>query len=275
MLRGGTLKRVYELHGAGQSVRAIAQQLGIARNTVRKFLRAPAVLQPAPRPRRASKLAPYVPYIQQSLADGVDNCAVLLREWRAQSYTGGHTILRAYVQQLRRPRPGPATVRFETEPGEQAQVDWGLLRYRTADGQERSLWVFVLVLSWSRAMYVECTVRADVATFIRCHVHTFAALGGVPRQCLYDNAKVVVLERPPDADPVWNPRFLDFALRVGFAIAIRLCQPYRPQTQGRVEAGVKYVKHNFWPSARFTDLADLNAHVGGHGGPSAGPRDHP
>ena len=98
-----------------------------------------------------------------------------------------------------------------------------------------------------------------MATFLRCHVNAFAHLGGVPRRCLYDNAKVVVLGREEDGRPRWNPRFLDFALRVGFDS--RLCRPYRPQTKGRVESGIKYLWNNFWPSARFTDLADLNRQV--------------
>lgn len=96
---------------------------------------------------------------------------------------------------------------------------------------------------------------SDVATFIRCHVNAFRQLG-IPRRCLYDNAKVVVLGRTEAGDPVWNERFLDFTLRLGFDI--QLCKPYRAQTKGRVEAGVKYVRNNFWPGVRFVDEADLN-----------------
>ena len=152
-----------------------------------------------------------------------------------------------------------ATRRFETEPGEQAQVDWGSFTYFTREGKKKQVWAFAMVLSWSRAIYVKLVPRADVAAFLRCHVNAFAHLGGVPRRCLYDNAKVVVLGREEDGRPRWNPRFLDFALRVGFDS--RLCCPYRPQTKGRVESGIKYLRNNFWPSARFTDLADLNRQV--------------
>ena len=113
-----------------------------------------------------------------------------------------------------------------------------------------------MTLGWSRACYVELVRRADTAAFIQCHVNAFEYLGGVPRRCLYDNAKVVTLGRDEDRQPVWNQRMLDFALRVGFEI--RLCQPYRAQTKGKVESGVKYVKGNMWPSTRFTGDADLN-----------------
>ena len=104
--------------------------------------------------------------------------------------------------------------------------------------------------------YVELVRRADTAAFIQCHVNAFEYLGGVPRRCLYDNAKVITLGRDEEKRPVWNERMLDFSLRVGFEL--RLCRPYRAQTKGKVESGVKYVRRNMWPSIRFTDDADLN-----------------
>ena len=113
-----------------------------------------------------------------------------------------------------------------------------------------------MVMGFSRAIYVELVHRADVATFIRCHINAFEFFGGVPRRCLYDNAKVVVLERDEEGRHTWNSRMLDFARRVGFEM--RLCRPYRAQTKGKVESGVKYVRRNFWPTARFTDDSDLN-----------------
>jgi hypothetical protein len=118
-----------------------------------------------------------------------------------------------------------------------------------------------MVLSWSRAIYLEFVARADVATFLRCHHHAFVAFGGIPRTCLDDNTKLVVIERDGDGEPVWQRDFLDFCRRLGFTP--RLCQPYRPRTKGRVERGIDYVKENFWPSARFTDLLDLNAQAQG------------
>ena len=195
-------------------------------------------------------------HIDQRVAEGVENAVVLLREIRALGYAGSYSTLKGYVQPRRQHRPPRATMRFETAPGEQAQVDWGVFRYRTTGSATRSVWAFVAVLSWSRAMYVEFVERADVATFLRCHIHAFAHFGGVPRRCLYDNAKVVVLGRDAHDRPDWNPRFLDFTLRLGFDA--QLCRPYRAQTKGRVESGIKYLRHNFWPTVTFTDLEDLN-----------------
>ena len=103
---------------------------------------------------------------------------------------------------------------------------------------------------------MELVRRADTAAFIQCHVNAFEYLGGVTGRCLYDNAKVVTLGQDEAGRVDWNRRMLDFAMRVGFEI--RLCQPYRAQTKGKVASGVKYARRNMWPSIRFTDDADLN-----------------
>ena len=103
---------------------------------------------------------------------------------------------------------------------------------------------------------MELVRKADTAAFIQCHVNAFEYLGGVPRRCLYDNAKVITLGRDEEKRPIWNQRMLDFALRVGFEA--RLCQPYRAQTKGKVENGVKYVRRNMWPSIRFTTASSGN-----------------
>ena len=184
---------------AGCSTREIAQRLGLARNTVRKYLKTPEAILPKPRKRRASKLDPYSEYIDRRLSEGLENCVVLLRELEGLGYQGGYSMVKTCVSPRRRRCRVQATVRFETEPGEQAQVDWGSFAYTDEKGRKRRLWAFVMVLSWSRAIYVEFVRRADTASFIQCHVNTFDYLGGVPRRCLYDNAEVVTLGR----DAVW------------------------------------------------------------------------
>lgn len=182
-----------------------------------------------------------------------------MRELRQRGYTGGYTILKDFVRPLRCKVAKQETMRFETLPGEQAQVDFGSFAHRAPDGQLRRVWAFVMVLSWSRAMYVEFVPQATMEHFIRCHINGFTRFGGMPKSCLYDNTKLVVLSRDASGEPSWNQQFLDFALRMGFEI--RACRPYRAQTKGRVESGIKYVKRNFWPGAQFTDLDDLNRQV--------------
>lgn len=257
MLEGGKVKEIHALRKDNRSIREIAECLHISRNTVRKYLRHPGLPEPKPRPPRPSKLAPYHEYIRRRmLQDGVTNSQVLLRELRAMGYTGGRTILKDFMKPLRPPRPAPATVRFETEPGEQAQVDLTAVTLVRADGTTQPLWAFAMVLEWSRAGYVEFMARADLPSFLRAHLHAFEHFGGVPRRVLYDNTKLVVNGRDQQGQPVWNLRFLDFALRTGFDA--RLCRPYRAQTKGKVERFLRYVQENFVPSARPVDLEDLN-----------------
>ena len=256
MLRGGQVKEIYELKGQGYSAGEIARTLGLARNTVLRYLKDPETIVPKARTLRGSKLDPYADYIDWRMSEGLENCVVLLRELRARGYEGNYTVLSEYVRPRRRSRQPQATVRFETEPGEQAQVDWGSFSYLDVKGRKRRVWAFVMVLSWSRSIYAEFVRRADTASFIQCRVNAFDYLGGVPRRCLYDKAKVVTLGRDEEGRTEWNWRMLDFALRLGFEL--RLCQPYRAQTKGKVESGVKYVRGNLWPSVRFTDDADLN-----------------
>ena len=250
------MKEIFEMKGAGCSTREIALRLGIARNTVRRYLNTPEAVKPKPRQPRGSKLDAYTEYVDRRMAEGLENCVVLWRELQGLGYQGGYSLVKRYVSPRRRRSQVQATVRFETAPGEQAQVDWGSLAYVGEDGRRHQIWVFVMTLGWSRACYVELVRRADTAAFIQCHANAFEYLGGVPRRCLYDNAKVITLGRDEAKRPIWNERMLDFALRVGFEA--RLCQPYRAQTKGKVESGVKYVRRNMWPSMRFTDDADLN-----------------
>jgi hypothetical protein len=163
-------------------------------------------------------------------------------------------------------------MRFETEPGQQAQVDWGSFRYARADGGEKSVYCFVMTLGWSRTMYVEFTFQGDTASFIRCHLHAFAYFGGVPREVLHDNLKSAVIRREADGTVHFNERYLDFALATGFVPKPH--RPYRPQTKGKVESGVRYVEGNFWTGLHFEEVEDLNAQAQGWLDTVANPRVH-
>ncbi len=184
------------------------------------------------------------------------NARKLYAEILAQGYPGKESKVREFVHD-RRPEQEPSgSIRFETAPGEQGQVDWGHFGFITHQGRTCRLYAFVMTLGWSRACYVRFTTSSDTTWFIRCHLHAFAYLGGVPRHLLYDNLKSVVERRDADDMVHWNPRFLDFADVAGFSP--QACKPYRPQTKGKVENGVKYVRGNFWPGLHFRDLEDLN-----------------
>ena len=156
----------------------------------------------------------------------------------------------------RPPRRQKATSRYETPPGEQAQLDWGICEYEDDKGNRRKLPVFVMILGHSRATYIEFTRRCDIHSFLRCFAHALEHFGGVPKIVLTDRMKTVVLGTNDDGTPMWHKAFQDFALSVG--LTPKLCRVRRPQTKGKVERAVRFVKENFWVARQFTDLADLN-----------------
>lgn len=249
---------IKDLHAKGFGIRAIARMTGHDRKTVRKYIKAQSSPRYKPRPKRPSKLDPFKAYILSRLREGMFNCNVLLDEIRALGYSGGKTILKAFVAQYRPPRVPQAVQRFETLPGQQAQVDWAYFQYLDR-GRKRTVYAFVFVLSYSRFIYVEFTERMDLDTLLRCLLNAFEACGGVPQEVLFDNMKQVVLTRDEYGQPEWHPRFADFAALVGFRP--KACRPRRAQTKGRVERCIRFIRQNFWPGRRFTDLTDLNEQV--------------
>jgi transposase len=247
---------IKELHQQGVTISEIARRTGHDRKTIRTVLNGSILPVASPHPVRPTKLEPFIPHLKQRIAEGVVNCNKLLAEIRQQGYQGGKSLVKNFVQPYRATRQPVATVRFETEPGQQAQVDWGHFGFIEHHGSRHRLYAFVMTLGWSRTSYLEFTISADAAWWLRCHVHAFEYFGGVPRVVLHDNLKTAVLERTAAGAIHWHPRYLDFAGYYGFSP--RACQPYRAQTKGKVEAGVKYVRRNFWPGLKFCDLADLN-----------------
>lgn len=244
MLGGELALEIRVLGKHGKGVREIAREMGVSRNTVRRYLRDPEAARYRPRPPRPGKLAPFEGYIAARIASAAPDrleATVLLRELRERGYEGGYTILKDHLVRLR-PAAGPEpVVRFETAPGEQMQVDWATIR-RGAD----RLSVFVATLGWSRAAYVEFVPDERLETLLACHEHAFLAFGGVPREVLYDNMRTVVLERDRygRGRHRFHPGFLDFAGHCGFRP--RLCQPYRAQSKGKVERFICYLRGSFW-----------------------------
>lgn len=263
------MEHIEELKKQGLTVSAIASLTGFDRKTIRKYLAEPnQVLEYKPRPKADSKLEPHKAYIAGRLSAGVWNAVVLLRELRERGYKGGYTILKAYLQPMRAASRTVAVRRFETPPGKQAQVDWGHLGTLALEGEQRKLWGFAFTLGYSRAMMAEAATDQKLGTVLRMHEEAFRQLGGVPEEILYDRMKTVWLGTDERGEIVWNPVFLDFARYWGFKP--RLCRPYRAQTKGKVESGVKYVRRSFLcglqgrEPATFEDLnADLRAWVSG------------
>jgi transposase len=255
------MEEIRRLRREGLSISKIAQLTGRDRSTVRKYLD-PSIKQPVyrPRPKRPSKLDPHVSYLQERGKEGVWNAAVLLRELRERGYTGGYTILKDWLQPRREAGLAVAVRRFETAPGQQAQVDWGSVgKLELEDGTQLGLSAFVMTLGHSRAMFAEIYLDEQLPSLLAAHEAGFAALGGIPGELLYDNMKTVVQGYDERGEPRWHPVFEDFADYWGYRP--RLCQPYRPQTKGKVESGIRYLKGNFLCGRKATSLEDLRGQL--------------
>ena len=223
----------------GRSLKAIARESGASRNTVRKYVRDGngAVRQP-----RASRLDPHLAWLDARLqeAPGI-SAAVLQRELAARGVAIGGARLRQVVA-ARRPKAPPAPlVRFETEPGVQAQIDFATFTVGTL-----VLKAFVAVLGYSRWLYVQFFADERIEQVRAGHEAFFAALGGVPQRLLYDNARTVVIARDAQGRGKhrFQPALWELAAHYGFVP--KLCQPYRPQTKGKVERAIRYLRENFF-----------------------------
>ncbi|MDO9080917.1 MAG: IS21 family transposase [Desulfuromonadales bacterium] len=263
MLRGDEVHYIVELKREGLSVQAISGLTGMDRKTVRKYLLSPeGVPVYGPRGPKVSKLDPFKPYLEPRLLAGVWNAQVLYRELRQRGYQGGYTILTDWLRPQRQAACVVAVRRFETPPGRQGQVDWGHLGWLTMAGQERKLWGFTLTLGYSRMLMAEAALDQKLGTLLRMHEEAFRQLNGVPEEILYDRMKTVWQGTDERGEIIWNPVFRDFANYWGFTP--RLCRPYRAQTKGKIEAGVKYVRRNFLCGLQGREpgsMTDLNAQL--------------
>lgn len=245
---------IKSLHQQGLSIREISRRTGWSRQTVRAAL-LDKVPKPFQKPPKPSKLDSYKDYVRQRY----ENCALsvvrLLEEIRPMGYQGSRVTVQRFIQSLQpmwKLRP-QLTVRFETPPGHQAQADWASCgKFTDPQGREISVSVFVMVLSYSRMLFIHFTDSMKIEQLIRCHQLAFEFFGGWTAQILYDNMKQVRLSQSQ-----WNPLFLDFTQHYGFIPKTH--QPYRPRTKGKVERMVDYVKDNFLNGRRLEGLPDLNA----------------
>lgn len=249
-------------HG-GQSGREIARRLRLSRKTVSKVLAEHAQQRangttglPKPRASRGSLVDAHEAALRDYLARYPDISVVrLLEELRRRGYTGGYTVLRRRVKQLRAQCRRPPVERFETGPGIQAQMDWAVYTLDFIQEGRRKVNLFSYVLGYSRRQYLHFTASQDLETTLREHVRAFAHLGGVATTCLYDNMKVVVA-RYEESEPIYNTRFLAFATHYGFRPVA--CRRRRPQTKGKVERPFLYVETSLLSGREFRTLEHLN-----------------
>jgi transposase len=263
VIKLGELVMILDLHRQGLSVSAIARHLCIDRKTVRRAIA--KGLEPPKyktRPPRARITDPFEPYLKERLAAYPGLTAMRLwREVKEHGYAGGYSVLRDCVRDLRPPRTAGFEVRFETPPGEQAQVDFAHFEVEFADdpGVKRVVWLFSMVLGYSRLIWGRFVVHQDLQSVLRCHIAALEAIGGAPREILYDRMKTAVIGEDADGLVVYNRALVDLARHYGFQP--RACRPYRPKTKGKVERPFRYIREDFFLGCSFRNLDDLNAQL--------------
>lgn len=246
--------RLYEVEH--WRVGTICRMLGVHRDTVHRVLAESGLPTPST-PLRPSRIDPYRPFILETLTKFPELSAVrLFGMVGARGYRGSGEHFRHLIAGMRPRPPAEAYLRLRTLPGEQAQVDWGHFGHLQIGRARRPLMAFVMVLSYSRRIFLRFFLDARMDSFLRGHVEAFAAFGGLARVALYDNLKSAVLERQGDAIR-FNPALLAFAAH--YRYEPRPVAVARGNEKGRVERAIRYVRDSFFAARAFTDLEDLNA----------------
>ncbi|MGH8582250.1 MAG: IS21 family transposase, partial [Gammaproteobacteria bacterium] len=231
-----------------------ARALGLHAETVAKWIKA-GQYRARRSPPRASRLDPFKARLVRLLEAHPYSAQQIFQHLREEGFAGGFTIVKDYVRKVRPPRR-EAFLKLSFAPGECAQVDWGEYGSIGVGSTRRRLSFFVMVLCYSRLMYVEFTVSQTMEHFLACHEHAFAAFHGCPAKIMVDNLKSAVLRRVVGEAPVFNARFLDFARHWGFDITA--CNVAKGNEKGRVENGVGYVKKNFLNGLELLDFSAVN-----------------
>lgn len=237
----------------GWQIETVARRFGVHHSVVRRVISTEGEPKPTKTPK--SILDPFKPYLVERLGEYPELTATrLLLELKDRGYRGGPAVVRRFVRKIRITRSRKAYLRIETEPGEQAQVDWGSFGQLRVGSTTRPLSCFAMVMSWSRAIFVDFALDQRLDTFLRMHERAFAFFEGIPRKVLYDNLKSVVLHHVGSLVQ-FNPNFLVFA---GHHLFEPVAAPVRyPQAKGRVEGAIKYVRHAFFYGRSFRDIADV------------------
>lgn len=248
---------IRRLRDAGLNKTAVSKRLKIHRQTVSKYWHGPVDEVDSPKYKaRSTKVEPYREYIMARLDEYPELYAeTLFHEIKTLGYDGSRRTLRRFVAKIR-----PQRVReykpVDALPGEQAQVDWGHVGSHVVGGMRRKLYAFVMTLSWSRATYFEFVTSLNMATFAGSLHRALDFFSGVPKEVVFDNAKTVVAGRVGDVVQ-FNADLLHLALRYGFAP--RACWVHDPESKGKVESNVKYVKKSFFYGRKFDSLDELNS----------------
>lgn len=242
----------------GFSIRKIARTTGLHRKTVKRHLESSSLPEYHKEKGKKSILDPYRQLIDAYLEEDDYQASWIFDKLTRMGYGGGYTTVKDAVKVIKGEKRRIAYIRFETEPAFQAQVDWGDFQISEPDGTTRTVFAFIMVLGYSRAMYIEFVDKRTLEAFMDCHINAFGYLGGVPQEILYDNMKHIVVRREKGT-PVFNIEFFRFATHYEFHP--RLCPPYAPWVKGKVERPIHYLRERFWRGYPCSSLNRANEDV--------------
>lgn len=258
MISSEVFMDIIHLHREGHSLRKIAKTLGVHRSTVKKHLERNSFPQTQKRKLKESILFPYYQTIHDFLEEDDYQATWIFDRLQRMGYPGGYDTVKQYVSKLKEQKTRLAYLRFETEPGLQAQCDWGDFQVVDADGKTATFYAFVMVLGFSRAMYIEFVRHCTMDIFMDCHIHAFNYFQGIPSEILYDNMKNVVIGRQ-EGKVTFNHEFLHFSHHYGFQPIA--APPYSPWIKGKVERPMHFIRERFWRGYTFTSIDKANKDV--------------
>ena len=241
----------------GLSQRQIANKMGISRNTVKKYLDNPDISENSHRKQsRKSLLDEYIGNIKAWLEADMEYTAAWIYDHLVpMGFRGSYEIVKRKVHELKAERQKIAYMRFETEPGYQAQVDFGEFQVEQADGSVKKLYLFSMILGYSRRMYGELVERCDLPTFLDCHIRAFTYFGGAPSEILYDRMKNVYIGKVAGKNK-FNDSLIGFALHYGFKPEV--APAYAAWVKGKVERPYTFIREGFWRGYGFINILSAN-----------------
>lgn len=246
-------------HQKGLSYSELGRKYNIDRRTAKKYAESESRPVYSLTNAKPSKLDPYKTQIMIWLNEAPYSAMRIWEKIKEQGFEGSYTIVKQFVRGKKELLDEQATVRFETMPGLQAQVDWAFFEdyHVKHNGEDKKLYCFLMILGYSRMRYIEFVTDMSTDTLIRCHINAFRYFNGYPEEILYDNMKQVVIKRlMKQEESTLNRQFEDFAGFYGFKPI--LCRPYRGQTKGKIERTVRYVRDNFMIGIKYSSLDDLS-----------------
>lgn len=260
MISRETTLEINYFNNQGLSYRALSRKTGHDRRTIKRYAENPELIgSPRAPVLRSSKLDPFMPAIENWLdEDSYYTAAWIYDRLVKMGYDGGRTIVKDAVHAIKAENRRIAYARFETDPGRQAQVDFGDFKVIEPDGTERKYYLFAMILGYSRMLYCELLERCDMTSFLDAHQRAFAYFGGVPAEILYDRMKNVYIGKLAGKDK-FTQGLVNISCHYGFNPVV--APAYAPWVKGKIERPMDFIREGFWRGYEFTDLGVANRDI--------------